>query len=70
MRTFLCYICVNIDVTGRLPLQDRAIIRALESKHQSQSNDTAFYGGVFLVRPAGRTHLEVQVLYSPGKGKS
>jgi hypothetical protein len=23
-----------------------------------------------LVRPAGRTHLEVQVLYSPGKGKS
>ncbi len=26
--------------------------------------------GFFLVRPAGRTHLEVQVLYSPGKGKS
>jgi hypothetical protein len=25
---------------------------------------------VFKVRPAGRTHLEVQVLYSPGKGKS
>lgn len=24
----------------------------------------------FLVRPAGRTHLEVKVLYSPGKGKS
>ena len=23
-----------------------------------------------LVRPAGRTHLEVKVLYSPGKGKS
>jgi len=22
------------------------------------------------VRPAGRTHLEVEVLYSPGKGKS
>ena len=22
-----------------------------------------------LVRPAGRTHLEVKVLYSPGKGK-
>jgi len=48
MTIVLCYICVNIDVTGRLPLQDRAIIRALESKHQSQSNDTAFYGGVFL----------------------
>jgi len=24
----------------------------------------------FSVRPAGRTHLEVKVLYSPGKGKS
>jgi len=24
----------------------------------------------FLVRPAGRTHLEVKVLYSPDKGKS
>ena len=24
---------------------------------------------VFLVRPAGRTHLEVEVLYMPGKGK-
>jgi len=22
-----------------------------------------------MVRPAGRTHLEVQVLYTPGKGK-
>jgi hypothetical protein len=47
MTIVLCYICVNIDVTGRLPLQDRAIIRALKSKHQSQSNDTAFHGGVF-----------------------
>ena len=27
--------------------------------------------GLFpLVRPAGRTYLEVEVLYSPGKGKS
>ncbi len=25
---------------------------------------------IFMVRPAGRTHLEVKVLYSPGKGKS
>jgi hypothetical protein len=25
--------------------------------------------GFFLVRPAGRTHLEVKVLYTPGKGK-
>jgi hypothetical protein len=24
----------------------------------------------FLVRPAGRTYLEVKVLYSPDKGKS
>ena len=24
----------------------------------------------FAVRPAGRTYLEVKVLYSPGKGKS
>ncbi len=24
----------------------------------------------FVVRPAGRTYLEVKVLYSPGKGKS
>jgi len=23
----------------------------------------------FLVRPAGRSHLEVKVLYTPGKGK-
>jgi hypothetical protein len=23
----------------------------------------------FYVRPAGRTHLEVEVLYTPGKGK-
>jgi hypothetical protein len=23
----------------------------------------------YLVRPAGRTHLEVKVLYTPGKGK-
>ena len=28
-------------------------------------------GSLFcLVRPAGRTHLEVEVLYSPDKGKS
>ena len=26
--------------------------------------------GFFMVRPAGRTYLEVKVLYSPGKGKS
>jgi hypothetical protein len=26
--------------------------------------------GFFIVRPAGRTYSEVQVLYSPGKGKS
>jgi hypothetical protein len=26
--------------------------------------------GFFLVRPAGRTHLEVKVLYWPGKGNS
>jgi hypothetical protein len=26
--------------------------------------------GFEMVRPAGRTHLEVEVLYSPGKGKS
>jgi hypothetical protein len=24
--------------------------------------------GFFLVRPAGRTYLEVKVLYQPGKG--
>ena len=29
------------------------------------------YGwGFFLVRPAGRTYLEVKVLYWPGKGNS
>ena len=27
-------------------------------------------GAFFMVRPAGRTYLEVKVLYSPGKGKS
>jgi hypothetical protein len=27
-------------------------------------------GGFRGVRPAGRTYLEVEVLYSPGKGKS
>jgi hypothetical protein len=27
-------------------------------------------GAFFLVRPTGRTYLEVKVLYSPGKGKS
>jgi hypothetical protein len=27
-------------------------------------------GIFFLVRPAGRTHLEVKVLYLPDKGKS
>jgi len=26
-------------------------------------------GGFFVVRPAGRTLLEVKVLYTPGKGK-
>ena len=26
--------------------------------------------GFFSVRPAGRTYLEVKVLYSPDKGKS
>ncbi len=46
-ENLLCYICVSIDATGHLPLQDRANIRALKSKHQSQSNDTAFFGGVF-----------------------
>ena len=25
--------------------------------------------GLFLVRPAGRTHLRVEVPYTPGKGK-
>jgi len=25
--------------------------------------------GFLLVRPAGRTYLEVEVLYTPGKGK-
>ncbi len=30
----------------------------------------ATFGWLLFVRPAGRTYLEVQVLYSPGKGKS
>ena len=33
------------------------------------TNPTIFRGVCRLVRPAGRTHLEVQVLYTPGKGK-
>jgi hypothetical protein len=28
------------------------------------------FAGLFSVRPAGRTYLEVKVLYSPDKGKS
>jgi hypothetical protein len=33
------------------------------------STSPPVYGGLFfLVRPAGRTHLEVEVLYGPGKG--
>ena len=27
------------------------------------------WAGFFFVRPAGRTHLEVRVLYTPGMGK-
>ena len=30
----------------------------------------ARFAGFFLVRPAGCTYLEVEVLYSPDKGKS
>jgi hypothetical protein len=33
--------------------------------------DSPLFGAGFLVvRPAGRTHSEVEVLYTPGKGKS
>jgi hypothetical protein len=33
------------------------------------STSPPVYGGLFFwVRPAGRTHLEVEVLYGPGKG--
>ena len=29
----------------------------------------ALMEALFIVRPAGRRHLEVEVLYTPGKGK-
>ena len=35
-----------------------------------KSGKTRHLAGFFMVRPAGRTCLEVKVLYSPGKGKS
>ena len=37
--------------------------------HQANP-DSVTNPGFFWVRPAGRTYLEVKVLYSPGKGKS
>jgi hypothetical protein len=49
------------------PLAGRdAVDRGKEAKMRKAGNDP----GLFLVRPAGRTHLEVGDLYSPDKGKS
>ena len=38
--------------------------------HRETAFDSEQRLAVFLVRPAGRTYLEVKVLYSPDKGKS
>ena len=37
---------------------------------QQDQTGTPRGAGFFLVRPAGSTHLEVKVLYSPAKGQS
>lgn len=41
------------------------LVCVLASKQKTRQT-----AGFHVVRPAGRTHLEVEVLYSPGKGKS
>ena len=46
---------------------DAAAIRDRESVSGHQ--EPALAPGFLLVRPAGRTYLEVKVLYTPGKGK-
>ena len=43
--------------------------RAPATKIVNQANHLKVVG-FFVVRPAGRTYLEVKILYSPDKGKS
>jgi hypothetical protein len=44
-------------------------VRSVQADTENQGLDES-RGLFFVVRPAGRTCLEVKVLYSPGKGKS
>src|SRR5580658_5581041 len=50
---------------GKLPTQPRNLPCILRTEIERLRVQPL----CFLVRPAGRTHLEVQVLYTPGKGK-
>ena len=50
------------------PLIPRDFFRPSPLQHISEP--TILSRLFHFVRPAGRTHLEVEVLYSPGKGKS
>jgi hypothetical protein len=50
-------------------IRDAASELAVRLLERAQAPITP-YRGYVCVRPAGRTYLEVKVLYSPGKGKS
>ncbi|GEM_PF-1864409 len=50
--------------------REEARNRTISAKNRALAAPLERAGLFFLVRPAGRTYLEVKVLYSPGKGKS
>ena len=68
---------VHADVPAGMPAETAAVkspVIAIDGPSASGKGTVAARVadalGFHLVRPAGRTHLEVKVLYSPGKGKS
>ena len=56
---YVALVPTNQGVVGSNPAGRASNIKELGQRPNS----------FFLVRPAGRTYLEVEVLYTPGKGK-
>jgi hypothetical protein len=57
-----------VDVP-RLIATGRAVPHTARPIQQYDATGGSDPAGCFLVRPAGRTHLEVKVLYTPDTGK-
>ena len=62
---------IEIDLNKPLSLltEIKSILKAVDPPYSQNYRSAIKFVDFMIVRPAGRTHLEVQVLYTPNRGK-